>query len=170
MSCRPELSSDLNQWLSSLCIKAVQENSNEAAEPQSGHSIQNSWKRESRVKASYCRRSSTGVCLCPATSLGRRDEILEAVAAFQTLQQRRENAANKRFANKWQSCWNAYQKKHDCNPMAAQLVRRQEKRGWISTQAWLRRKFTGNPSPDGEERLCETSASPAGAHSTVTGL
>ena len=50
------------------------------------------------------------------------EDYLTQLEAFRTLQRQREKLVAKHFADKWQSLWDKYQRKHDRNPTVAQTA------------------------------------------------
>ena len=72
----------------------------------------------------YPKRNGThsGTCLFSAR-MEEDEDYLKQLEGFRALQRQREKLIKKHFADKWQSSWDTYQKKHDCNPTAAQAER-----------------------------------------------
>ena len=58
----------------------------------------------------------------PPPWMEENEDYLTELEAFRTLQRQREKLIAKHFADKWQSSWDKYQKKHDRNPTVAQTA------------------------------------------------
>ena len=59
---------------------------------------------------------------CPPPWIEENEDYLTQLEAFRTLQRQREKLIAKHFADKWQSLWDIYQRKHNRNPTVAQTA------------------------------------------------
>ena len=82
----------------------------------------------------------------PHPWIEENEYYLIQLEAFRALQRQRENLIAKHFADKWQSSWDKYQKKHDRNPNVAQAAQIAEKgESGSARKPGQRRKFIGGP-------------------------